>query len=312
MKKMTKLALTLLAGVVISACGSGGSGSSAKPQNEKPKAEQPKAGQPKAEPKAGQPKAEPKAGQPKAEPKAGQPKAEPKAEQPKAEPKAEKPKAEQPVKPETIKVTTKDSGKVFVSVSSAKPELSKFTLTDPNLKVINVDGFAIPLSDLKVDKKESLVSYNYTGVHFGVASSEEKGHYYSFYNGKPATEIPVSGIVKYSGDVVLSTIDGYTEGNAAFNADFSKKELNGSFNFGKKFNSNLSDKFAKGLTVNATISGNSFAGTVSSAEVGSAALEGKFYGENVKQLAGAFDNASHFGENKATTSWGGAFGAVKQ
>ncbi|WGE55248.1 transferrin-binding protein-like solute binding protein [Actinobacillus equuli subsp. equuli] len=290
MKKMTKLALTLLAGVVISACGSGGSGSSAKPQNEKPKAEQPKAEKPKAEPKAEQPKVEPK------------------AEQPKTEPKAEKPKAEQPVKPETIKVTTKDSGKVFTSNSTTG--LSKLKLEDPNLSVIDVGGFKIPLSN--VDKTEKLVSYNYTDVYFGVTSDENDLNYYSFYNGKPATEIPVSGIVKYSGDVVLSTTDGYTEGNAAFNADFSKKELNGSFSFGKKFDSNLSDKFAKGLTVNATISGNSFAGTVSSAEVGSAALEGKFYGENVKQLAGAFDNASHFGENKATTSWGGAFGAVKQ
>ncbi|WGE83680.1 transferrin-binding protein-like solute binding protein [Actinobacillus equuli] len=285
MKKMTKLALTLLAGVVISACGSGGSGSSAKPQNEKPKAEQPKA-----------------------EPKAGQPKAEPKAEQQKAEPKVEKPKAEKPLKPETIKITTKDSGKVFVSDS--KRELSKFTLTDPNLAVIDVDGFKIPLSN--ENKKENLVSYNYTNVRFGIASDEDKGNYYSFYNGKQTTEIPVSGIAKYSGDVVLSTTDGYAEGNAVFDADFGKKVLSGTFSFDKNSNAELSNKFVKGLIVDATISGNSFAGTVGSSEVGNASLEGKFYGENAKQLAGAFDNAEYFGKSKLTSSWGGAFGAKKQ
>ena len=77
--------------------------------------------------------------------------------------------------------------------------------------------------------------------------------------------------------------------------DFGNKTLNGSLGINK----------IQPVNINASISDNSFNGTANSSSLPSAArVEGKFYGEQAKQLAGlaqANDN-----------SWAAAFGAQKQ
>ncbi len=56
------------------------------------------------------------------------------------------------------------------------------------------------------------------------------------------------------------------------------------------------------INLNANINGNSFTGSANSASLsGTAKVEGKFYGENVKELGGMFKAAD----------WVGAFGASK-
>ncbi|WGE42420.1 Slam-dependent surface lipoprotein [Actinobacillus equuli] len=295
MKKMTKLAVTLLAGVVISACGSsGGSSSPAKPKT--PKADAPKVEVPKAEaPKAEAPKAEaPKAEAPKAEaPKAEAPKAEaPKAEAPKAEaPKAEAPKAEAP------KSTV---GGVFIveGASNSRPELFKQQITGTDLSSITVDGVTINLAD---------TTNKYSSVRFGVDDSHV-GKDYSFYTGYETKDMPTTGKFSYEGDAFLLAAiatDGKGLGTSKFEADFAAKKLTGTLTFDKLDN--------KDIKVDSQISGNSFTGTATFDNRPSATVEGKFFGENAKELAGVFDSAPEVkGDKPVYNSWGGAFGAVKK
>ncbi|AIZ78336.1 Slam-dependent surface lipoprotein [Actinobacillus equuli] len=296
MKKMTKLALTLLAGVVISACSSGGSGSSAKPQNEKPKAEQPKAEKPKAEPKAEKPKAEPK------------------AEKPKTEPKAEQPKAEMP-----LKLDTKESGGVFIvdGASRRVPVLTKVKLEEPNLTSIKVDDIEIKFSEAtttqgnwKVKDDELVVCCEkYSDVRFGVYDGRVNKSY-EFYNGNVSANIPASGKFKYEGDAYLLaaiTDEKTAFGSSKFEADFAAKTLTGTLTFDKLEHKNIK--------VDSQILGNSFTGTATfdKYKETKAVVEGKFYGENAKELAGVFESSPETRDNKVnSSSWGGAFGAVKQ
>ncbi|WGE75575.1 Slam-dependent surface lipoprotein [Actinobacillus equuli] len=309
MKKMTKLAVTLLAGVVISACGSsGGSSSPAKPKT--PKADAPKAEAPKAEaPKAEAPEAEaPKAEAPKAEaPKAEAPKAEaPKAEAPKAEaPKAEAPKAEAP-KAEAPKSTV---GGAFIveGASNNRPELSKAQIQGTDLSSITVDGITINFMDTAKEGLKACCD-KYSAVRFGVDDSHV-GKDYSFYTGYETKDMPTTGKFSYEGDAYLLAAiaeDGKDFGTSKFEADFGAKKLTGTLTF---------DKLAtnKDIKVDSQISGNSFAGTATFGKYAPAVVEGKFFGENAKELAGVFDSAPEVkGDKPVYNSRSGAFGAVKK
>ncbi|WGE53140.1 Slam-dependent surface lipoprotein [Actinobacillus equuli] len=306
MKKMTKLAVTLLAGVVISACGSsGGSSSPAKPKT--PKADAPKVEAPKAEaPKAEAPKAEaPKAEAPKAEaPKAEAPKAEaPKAEAPKAEaPKAEAPKAEAPK-------STVGGAFIVEGASNNRPELSKAQIQGTDLSSITVDGITINFMDTAKEGLKACCD-KYSAVRFGVDESHV-GKDYSFYTGYETKDMPTTGKFSYEGDAYLLAAiaeDGKDFGTSKFEADFGAKKLTGTLTF---------DKLAtnKDIKVDSQISGNSFAGTATFDKYPTtrATVEGKFFGENAKELAGVFDSAPEVkGDKPVYNSWGGAFGAVKK
>ena len=113
--------------------------------------------------------------------------------------------------------------------------------------------------------------------------------------------MPTSGSASYYGQSIISADipvlddeDFYT-GSSQFNVDFGNKSLSGSLNI----------RNIQPVNINASISGNSFNGAASSSSLPSAArVEGKFYGDQAKELAGlaqANDN-----------SWAAAFGAQKQ
>ena len=117
--------------------------------------------------------------------------------------------------------------------------------------------------------------------------------------------MPTSGTASYVGQSIITadiTTDipvlddkDYYTGSSQFNVDFGNKTLNGSLGINN----------IQPVNINASISGNSFSGSASSSSLPSAArVEGKFYGDQAKQLAGlaqAHDN-----------NWGAAFGAQKQ
>ncbi|WP_053067731.1 Slam-dependent surface lipoprotein [Muribacter muris] len=122
---------------------------------------------------------------------------------------------------------------------------------------------------------------------------------YFFYNGSPTKDMP-KGKASYEGDVAISAEhpvfedDDWKKGKSTFNADFDAKQLTGNFNV----------EGLAPITVKAKIEGNRFNGTATSPDFSAknAQLEGKFYGPKAQELGGLF-------EEKATHSWGGAFGA---
>ena len=310
MKHVTKFAVTLLAGLVITACGNKNHSIDIKPKSDKPKQEQPKQPQPKQDqPKQDQPKQE--------QPKQDQPKQDqPKQDQPKQDqPKQDQPKQDQP--------KDKTSGGVFIVEGASKglPQLTKEKLTDANLNSIKVDGIEIKFADAtkaegnwKISKDGSLevCCDKYDSVRFGVYDGAVNKSY-AFYNGNVTNDIPTSGKFNYEGDAYLSAaIDAKNDdkaffGTSKFEADFSTKKLTGTLAFDKLSGNNK-------VNVDGTISGNSFTGkaTFDRFKDSDAIVEGKFYGEKAKELAGAFESAKEKGAKLGDKSWGGVFGAKQQ
>ncbi|VEB26706.1 transferrin-binding protein [Actinobacillus lignieresii] len=118
--------------------------------------------------------------------------------------------------------------------------------------------------------------------------------------------MPTSGKFTYTGDAYLLAAGDPDKsfGSSKFEADFSTKKLTGTLTFDKLSGHNS-------VNVDGTISGNGFAGTAKSERFKNidAFVEGKFYGEKAKELAGAFDNAKEKGAKLGDKSWGGVFGA---
>ncbi len=121
-----------------------------------------------------------------------------------------------------------------------------------------------------------------------------------FYNGNPTNDMPIAGTATYSGQSIITANipllddeDFYT-GSSKFNVDFGNKTLKGSLEIEK----------IQPVNIDAKISGNSFAGTANSISIPSAGkVEGKFYGNNAKEMAGLATDSK---------SWSAAFGAQKQ
>ncbi|WP_314879563.1 Slam-dependent surface lipoprotein [Haemophilus parahaemolyticus] len=91
----------------------------------------------------------------------------------------------------------------------------------------------------------------------------------------------------------IESDDDYLKGTSRFNANFADKTLTGSLNFNEAI-----------INVNSRISGNSFTGSAnSSALIGTGKVEGKFYGNNAKELGGMVNTGNQ---------WGAAFGAEKK
>ncbi|BFU61113.1 MULTISPECIES: Slam-dependent surface lipoprotein [Rodentibacter] len=189
------------------------------------------------------------------------------------------------------------------------------TLNDSDLSGIDVDGFKIPIafphnhsgSWLEINDKITgyleVCCYDYSDTRFGVKGSpDENNKGYMFYNGNPTKDMPASGTAAYSGQSIIAVYDvpaledeDYYQGTSKFNVDFGNKTLKGS----------LDIQNIQPVNIDAKISGNSFTGTAKSDSIpSSGAVEGKFYGENAKEMAGLA-----LGNDK---SWGAAFGAQKK
>lgn len=141
----------------------------------------------------------------------------------------------------------------------------------------------------------------YSNVRFGAIESQDPSQDdILFYNGYPTTSMPSSGVVTYRGDSIISADtdklpdEDYFKGSSSFSADFGNKKLTGTLRTDNK----------DVVKIDANISGNGFSGTAKSDLLNSQGkAEGKFYGENAKELGGsakANDN-----------SWGAAFAAKK-
>ncbi len=193
-------------------------------------------------------------------------------------------------------------------------------LTSANLYKINVDGKDIPIgfgpgissggwavskaqtiNGMKLNGKLEVCCGTYSNVRFGAIESQDPSQDdIFFYNGYPTTSMPSSGVVTYRGDSIISADtdklpdEDYLKGSSSFSADFGNKKLTGT----------LSTHNKDVVKIDANISGNGFSGTAKSDLLNSQGkAEGKFYGENAKELGGsakANDN-----------SWGAAFAAKK-
>lgn len=193
-------------------------------------------------------------------------------------------------------------------------------LTSANLYKINVDGKDIPIgfgpgisargwtqataktiNGMKLNGKLEVCCGSYSNVRFGAIESQDPSQDdILFYNGYPTTSMPSSGVASYVGDSIITADtdklpdEDYVKGSSSFTADFGNKKLAGT----------ISAANVDVVKIDANISGNGFSGTAKSDLLNSqGTAEGKFYGENAKELGGlvkANDN-----------SWGAAFAAKK-
>ena len=214
----------------------------------------------------------------------------------------------------------KTGGVIVVDNEGDNVVTKNIALTSPDLYKINVDGKDIPIgfgpgigsvgwagseaqtiNGMKLNGKLEVCCGTYSNVRFGAIESQDPSQDdIFFYNGYPTTSMPSSSVVTYRGDSIISADtdklpdEDYLKGSSTFTADFGNKKLTGTISAGN----------VDVVTVDAKISGNGFAGTAKSALLNSqGTAEGKFYGENAKELGGlvkANDN-----------SWGGTFAAKK-
>lgn len=195
-------------------------------------------------------------------------------------------------------------------------------LTSANLYKINVDGKDIPIgfgpgisisargwtqataktiNGMKLNGKLEVCCGSYSNVRFGAIESQDPSQDdILFYNGYPTTSMPSSGVASYKGDSIISADtdklpdEDYLKGSSIFTADFGNKKLTGT----------LSTHNKDVVKIDANISGNGFSGTAKSDLLNSQGkAEGKFYGENAKELGGS--------ANANDNSWGAAFAAKK-
>ncbi|HGO5824122.1 TPA: Slam-dependent surface lipoprotein [Mannheimia haemolytica] len=204
------------------------------------------------------------------------------------------------------------TGRVFVikSVGMNDISITDVKLTNSDLTKISVEGkeiqivypgiFAKKWSDMEVGDTQLLACCGeYSDTRFGAYEGGPNGNAYLFHNGNPTKEMPSSGRATYNGHVIVAgdtphfEDDDYLKGTSQFTADFSNKTLSGTLNVDTM----------QAINVNANISSNNFTGTASSGDFStSAKVEGKFYGDNAKELSGVFHDSK---------TWGGAFGAAK-
>ena len=214
------------------------------------------------------------------------------------------------------------TGGVIVIDSDNKGNVTTKTvaLTSANLYKINVDGKDIPIgfgpgisardwtvasaqtiNGMKLNGKLEVCCGSYSNVRFGAIESQDPSQDdILFYNGYPTTSMPSSGVASYVGDSIITADtdklpdEDYVKGSSSFTADFGNKKLAGT----------ISAANVDVVKIDANISGNGFSGTAKSDLLNSQGkTEGKFYGENAKELGGS--------ANANDNSWGAAFAAKK-
>lgn len=204
--------------------------------------------------------------------------------------------------------------------------LNKAELENANLTFINVEGKTIQLDrklnleDWTIFKEGSGVNETelliccgkYKNVRFGAYALDVNyfvdGKFYVFYNGLPTTNMPTTGTVNYTGNSMLyaADVDGtiyndfdedYLKGTAQLTADFGAKTLTGTLN--------INEGNVAPIYINSRISGNQFSGKATSESFDTVAqVEGMFYGDKAKELAGVYEDGKDPG-------FGGAFGASR-
>lgn len=214
----------------------------------------------------------------------------------------------------------KTGGVIVVDDEGGRVVTKSIALTSPNLYKINVDGKDIPIgfgpgisargwtqataktiNGMKLNGKLEVCCGAYSDVRFGAIESQDPSQDdMFFYNGYPTTSMPSSGVVTYRGDSIISADtdklpdEDYLKGSSSFSADFGNKKLTGTLRTDNK----------DVVKIDANISGNGFSGTAKSDLLNSQGkAEGKFYGENAKELGGS--------ANANDNSWGAAFAAKK-
>ena len=214
----------------------------------------------------------------------------------------------------------KTGGVIVVDDEGGRVVTKNIALTSPNLYKINVDGKDIPIgfgpgisargwtqataktiNGMKLNGKLEVCCGAYSDVRFGAIESQDPSQDdMFFYNGYPTTSMPSSGVVTYRGDSIISADtdklpdEDYLKGSSSFSADFGNKKLTGTLRTDNK----------DVVKIDANISGNGFSGTAKSDLLNSQGkAEGKFYGENAKELGGS--------ANANDNSWGAAFAAKK-
>ncbi|MBS5615976.1 MAG: Slam-dependent surface lipoprotein [Haemophilus parainfluenzae] len=214
------------------------------------------------------------------------------------------------------------TGGVIIIDSDNKGNVTTKTvaLTSANLYKINVDGKDIPIgfgpgisargwtvasaqtiNGMKLNGKLEVCCGSYSNVRFGAIESQDPSQDdILFYNGYPTTSMPSSGVASYVGDSIITADtdklpdEDYVKGSSSFTADFGNKKLAGT----------ISAANVDVVKIDANISGNGFSGTAKSDLLNSQGkAEGKFYGENAKELGGS--------ANANDNSWGAAFAAKK-
>ena len=198
----------------------------------------------------------------------------------------------------------KTGGVIVVENEGNNVVTKNIALTSPDLYKINVDGKDIPIgfgpgissrgwtvasaqtiNGMKLNGKLEVCCGSYSNVRFGAIESQDPSQDdILFYNGYPTTSMPSSGVASYRGDSIISADtdklpdEDYLKGSSSFTADFGNKKLTGT----------LSTHNKDVVKIDANISGNGFSGTAKSELLNSQGkAEGKFYGENAKELGGS-------------------------
>lgn len=224
-----------------------------------------------------------------------------------------------------VQVSSNGTGAALVTTGEDNnANVKRANLTDYNLETLSINGKTVRIAPpsngstifsgswteygagvtfngYKFPNTVSVCCGKYTDVRIGAIGSTEAGQEdILFYNGNPTKSMPSSGVATYRGDSVISADtdklpdEDYVKGSSTFTADFGNKKLTGTISAG---NVNV-------VTVDAKISGNGFAGTAKSDLLNSqGTAEGKFYGENAKELGGLVKANNN--------SWNGTFAAKK-
>lgn len=202
---------------------------------------------------------------------------------------------QQPQQPQPLPNNNAVGAALAFSVGNDGEQVIKhLTITDSNLAELNVDGQKISLSS---ELDQLVCCRDHSDSRFGVISGNH-GTDYAFYYGNPTKKMPISGTAEYlGGAVLLGASENVETGKASFKVDFENKTLTGTLNV---------PRFA--IAVDGHIANNSFTGTAtpkdSAVLPGVAKVEGKFYGDQAKEMSGLF--------NTDDGTWGGVFGAQKQ
>ena len=226
----------------------------------------------------------------------------------------------------TFKQTIKNGEPVSMTNT---PTYSTSNGDGDNFKKITVNGYTFTMLDTSgnaaLDEDRTIVgqdnnygeyqvipNINNRGTayaKYGYTIDYKTGNFNLFYQGKPTpvAEVPTTGKATYQGYAfALDPVEynkhitqerdyGEWKGVSEFTADFDNKTLTGTL---RGWHSS-SQTDPKAVQINAKIQANTFQGTVN----GTGTAEGKFYGANAQNLAGAFNDKSQnlqgvFGANK--------------
>lgn len=199
------------------------------------------------------------------------------------------------------KIGVDDAGITISDLNSS--DFDSITVDGKTIQVVRPGYFANGWSNITEGNiTTNICCGKYDSAKIGFYELGENEASYLFYDGKVTdkNQIPQSGVFSYKGDSLIfpgdDALPDEIKGSTNLTADFNNKTLTG----------NLSGTGIN-ITVNANINQNEFSGSAtSSVDPGTAAVQGKFYGDNAKQLAGMAIPKTD------DVEWGAGFIAAKQ